>query len=444
MAEAPLSLNIAYFPDPTAGRPVANGSVYVGQPDLDPAVLANRVSVVVIQENGTRVTIAAAAQPLSTGAGGVILYNGSPVVVMVDGACSVKVLDSAGAQKYYAPRVNESATQDVNEGVLIINGSFENETQFTGVPDNWTLVAGTNGTIAVDDTDQAHGLKSLKFTGTDATGGGTATSAKFNVLEGGDLDIRFTYKSSAVDTLNKVEIKYYDASGSVVTTTTILSEGAANPTSYTSYIERVTNPAAAVQAELIITGVDGAGTTVAGTANFDDVSASPITENGVIETVHVTNAINGISVTDAITGNKPSLNQNGPEDNGIDIEGVELHNGRIVDAYGMVNGVVVGSTTISSVANNSTGTATVAHGFGDVAVDFGASISSSLGIGVFSATIGASWSGADRWQTIFNWPTVTGGIGVPTIADGSLGFAVRNEGGGTDSYTINWWVRPRQ
>jgi len=273
MATSPLSTDYWYFADPVTAKPIAGGSVYIGVADLDPTVLANRISVSLLQEDGSTVTLAGSAQPLTTSAGGIVQYAGANVVVQVSGTYSLRVNDSLGVQKYYNPQANKTvSTATINETGVLINGSFENQTAAAPSPDNWSLVAGTNGTIACDGTDSVHGLYSLKFTGTDATGGGTATSDKFNVLEGAELSLAFTYKSSSATTLNKVDVNWYDITGSLLSTSHIYSEGAANPTVYTTYNETATVPATAVQADIVITGVDGTGTTVNATSNFDGVS----------------------------------------------------------------------------------------------------------------------------------------------------------------------------
>lgn len=88
-----------YYPDPTRGRPVFNGFIYVGLEDTDPEIPANRLQVRAIQENGLAVNI---SQPIRTGAGGVPMLNGSPVQLQVDGEYSIKVLDHLGGQVYYA------------------------------------------------------------------------------------------------------------------------------------------------------------------------------------------------------------------------------------------------------------------------------------------------------------------------------------------------------
>lgn len=98
--ENEVLLPYRYYPDPTRGRPVFNGSIYVGLPDTDPQVASNQLAVKAFQEDGSSVPI---AQPIRTSAGGVPVLNGSPVQLQVEGEYSIKVLDNMGAQVYYAP-----------------------------------------------------------------------------------------------------------------------------------------------------------------------------------------------------------------------------------------------------------------------------------------------------------------------------------------------------
>jgi hypothetical protein len=102
---------LPYIPDPSQGRPLANGSLFFGLPDLDPKILANQVPVSVIQENGIVVPV---TQPIMTGAGGVPIYNGSPVEISVSASeYSFKALNSQGGQVYFIPRVEENLEQQV-------------------------------------------------------------------------------------------------------------------------------------------------------------------------------------------------------------------------------------------------------------------------------------------------------------------------------------------
>lgn len=88
-----------YIADTTKGRPVALGSMYFGQPDLDPEIPANQIQVRVKQEDGTLLNV---SQPILLNAGGVPTYSGSPVILdIVEEEFSWKVLDQLGGQVYY-------------------------------------------------------------------------------------------------------------------------------------------------------------------------------------------------------------------------------------------------------------------------------------------------------------------------------------------------------
>ncbi|QZA71259.1 tailspike protein [Pseudomonas phage AH02] len=95
-----VRLPYGYYPDPTRGRPVFKGQIFVGLADTDPQIASNQIQVYAVQEDGTTVAI---AQPIRTNAGGVPDLNGSAVQLIVDGEHSMKVLDAQGAQVYYAP-----------------------------------------------------------------------------------------------------------------------------------------------------------------------------------------------------------------------------------------------------------------------------------------------------------------------------------------------------
>lgn len=89
-----------YYADPTRGRPVFDGQIFVGKPDTDPQVPSNQLQVRAVQESGATVPI---AQPIRTGAGGLAMLNGSPIQLKVDGEYSIKLLDKFGAQVWYFP-----------------------------------------------------------------------------------------------------------------------------------------------------------------------------------------------------------------------------------------------------------------------------------------------------------------------------------------------------
>jgi len=117
---ATVFLNIEYFNNPADGNPVSGGNVYIGQPDLDPKIEANRISVTLQQEDGTDVVIAPSAQPITLSAGGRFQYLGSPVSVDAAQNYSLLVDDSLNAQVYYNPNANLDLTQSIDRSDVYI------------------------------------------------------------------------------------------------------------------------------------------------------------------------------------------------------------------------------------------------------------------------------------------------------------------------------------
>jgi len=89
-----------YFPLAAVGAPAGAGSIYIGEPDTDPTDSDNQITVQALKEDGTLQTL---SQPITLSAGGIPLYNGSPVSLYVEQAYSLTVLDINGAQVYYVP-----------------------------------------------------------------------------------------------------------------------------------------------------------------------------------------------------------------------------------------------------------------------------------------------------------------------------------------------------
>ena len=128
MANNIVRLPMDFFGNPTKGKPLAGGFVYVGEPDLDPEFLANRKTVTIRQEDGTEVPILAGEQPLNIGPGGYVLYLGGPVQLLTDGNYSIKVTDSLGAQKFYIANVMDgipALITDVEAGDTVVTAAFE-------------------------------------------------------------------------------------------------------------------------------------------------------------------------------------------------------------------------------------------------------------------------------------------------------------------------------
>ena len=174
--------SITYFPDPARGRPVFNGSVFVGIPDLDPEIEANRIPVTLRLEDGSTVPVGTSEQPLLTGPGGVILYEGSYAVLVADQDFSLKVLNSVGTQVYYIPN-NEDIFDASQIGVTIegVNTNLENYLDNRQVADydEFRALSSTgasqgiiDGTIIAVTDDYINGLFKVK-TGTVTDNNGT-------------------------------------------------------------------------------------------------------------------------------------------------------------------------------------------------------------------------------------------------------------------------------
>ena len=123
-------LSPEYFPDSSVGRPISNGYIYVGIPNLDPKIEANQKQISVLQEDGSTVDV---SQPLRTSAGGIPIYNGSPVTILANGPYSLRIDDSTGTQEYYVP---SSLTISSTESIQTI----ADLKAITTSPDQYTFV----------------------------------------------------------------------------------------------------------------------------------------------------------------------------------------------------------------------------------------------------------------------------------------------------------------
>ena len=171
--------SLTYWPNPSIGRPLFNGTVYVGEPDLDPTIPANQKQITLRLEDGALVPV---GQPLTLGAGGVLEYNGSYAVITADGEYSVAAYAQNGTLAFYIPN-NEGLfdASDItynsttvgeyldNLEIYIIEDSYSDvraldsseiadgkHIQVSGYPDPWEVKTGTvvdNGWYLVFDDD---------------------------------------------------------------------------------------------------------------------------------------------------------------------------------------------------------------------------------------------------------------------------------------------------
>jgi hypothetical protein len=105
MAYEYLRLPSQYFAQFEQGKALSLAQIFVGEVDTDPQIVENQKQVRLVLEDGSTVDV---SQPVRTGSGGVVTYEGSPAVIMIDGDYSIKILDSAGVQKYYFAEILSS------------------------------------------------------------------------------------------------------------------------------------------------------------------------------------------------------------------------------------------------------------------------------------------------------------------------------------------------
>jgi len=165
---------------------------------------------------------------------------------------------------------------------VILNGSFEADTDADGIPDEWSRTLYTGGSSTHDNTDSNHGAYSFKFTspGGSGNGGGYLESTEFfEVSPERPLTISFLVKSSAADVKNEVIAYWFDKNQVACSTasTTLWSEDTANPTSWDERIVSAPPPSDCRYAKLRLIGCKNDDTT-AGSTWFDSVM---VTERSV-------------------------------------------------------------------------------------------------------------------------------------------------------------------
>lgn len=96
---------IQYTPDPSKLGALAGGKVWFGVPNGNPAsVPGDRIQVYLARQGLADLAI---AQPIDIGPGGAWYYSGSPAQIKVLVPYCVQIINSLGAQKFYAPSAGD-------------------------------------------------------------------------------------------------------------------------------------------------------------------------------------------------------------------------------------------------------------------------------------------------------------------------------------------------
>jgi hypothetical protein len=164
----------------------------------------------------------------------------------------------------------------VGASSALANGSFENDNDIDGIPDNWTRTLYTGGAFALDTSDHQHGAKSVRFThpgGVGNGGGYIQNDDAFPVSPNRPVRVLWEMKSSGTGINNRVELYWFKADLTASTTpSTSLYASSSPPTSWTGMAGLATPPSDARFAKVRLTGGhNGTDPGSSTTTRFDNV-----------------------------------------------------------------------------------------------------------------------------------------------------------------------------
>ena len=192
-----IDLTVLYVPDPTAGRPIPNGNIYIGEPGLDPEIPANQKQVTSEDETGTPFNV---TQPIKTTAGGVPIQGVNVLTkLLVDDDYSVKITDSLGSQIYYVANaaditIGENffvfdtvsdmiAATNLSVGDVVITAGYA--TSGDGGDNTYEIVAGGTG---IDDGGSFIDLTASGFQAKGLFYGGKIKARQFGAIGDASAD----------------------------------------------------------------------------------------------------------------------------------------------------------------------------------------------------------------------------------------------------------------
>jgi len=151
--------------------------------------------------------------------------------IFTDGLYDILVKDSAGSTLVSVSNYgdnNSAVATDLSN--LVLNSSFETDTDSDGTPDNWTLTPHDNITVARSTSSPGHGAACLLFT---VTGAGTATalSSLFEVSNLQTLKGSMLVNTSSAALTVTASVSLYDNTQSLLSTQQLFTSSS-NSTSW--------------------------------------------------------------------------------------------------------------------------------------------------------------------------------------------------------------------
>jgi hypothetical protein len=209
------------------------------------------------------------------------------VWVSVD--CSLRLEDRNGNLIKEVENINPADLGENQGSGLILNGSFETDTDSDGTPDNWSLSSETGSSNAIDSTTQTDGVNSFRFTSVANGGGQLVTSDFFAVNDANDLRVDFDILSTVgTGCRNIVRVEWYDSSQVAISNTDVY-DSTTPPTSWTNFGLAATPPVGARFAKIRLIGIDTS-TPIAASVYFDRlVIFYPATVSGIFDNITIQN-----------------------------------------------------------------------------------------------------------------------------------------------------------
>ncbi|WP_431222658.1 phage tailspike protein [Serratia sp. L9] len=134
----------------------ANGKIYIGKIDTDPAIPANQIQVYLQNNDGSTVPV---AQPITINTGGYPVYNGQVAKFVTVEGHSMAVYDSSNVQQFYFPNRLEYATSPSRQELVGSGGYLLTP---SAIYQSWKAVGDVRGWGVVGDgTDEASKLQEL-------------------------------------------------------------------------------------------------------------------------------------------------------------------------------------------------------------------------------------------------------------------------------------------
>lgn len=154
-----------YVPDPTGDRSMFSGEAFFGQPNTDPTLPANQITVRKVESDGSFTNL---SQPVAIGLGGVVMSDGTPVQLdIVENNYSVLIRDRNNIQRYSFPSAGPGGVS--GREVLISQGGlpYDSTVSTTGPTLTIDPLIHTNALILVDTSggDVTFNLPSAALTG---------------------------------------------------------------------------------------------------------------------------------------------------------------------------------------------------------------------------------------------------------------------------------------